>query len=316
MNNRSNHTGSDASAYTKPLSANTVKLNFTNKIAPTNLPPINQKYISPNVHPLVDFCLQNPSISESTVSNNQPHRIQPSLKKQLEDILKLSKSLVSLNPNVKENLREGDCVFLLSYVWFHRWKRHCESEGAEPTPSEISNWDLVQSSHIVHKNNYDYSNCKFELKESLVENKDYIVVTGEIWEALHCWWEGGPPLPRIILNSKADRGTAELSTLHSTLPHIPSNGAVVVNFIDLYPITPLSLIEAEKGDDYRINESTKALRISADALVTSPTARRNETIQVEQRCFICNGRSTVRCSKCHAIDYCGDECQRVSFNFM
>lgn len=80
--------------------------------------------------------------------------------------------------------------FLISLNWYSNWKKYVQySEEDEknqdfPQPKQIDNSDLLE---------------KDELKDNLVEDKDFIVVPSTIWIYLYDIYQGGPEIKRKVI---------------------------------------------------------------------------------------------------------------------
>ncbi|KAL6593371.1 hypothetical protein ACP70R_049026 [Stipagrostis hirtigluma subsp. patula] len=62
-------------------------------------------------------------------------------------------------------------------------------------PGAIDNSDLIDDD--THLGSY----MEFELHDTLVEGRDYILLPQQVWEKLHGWYGGGPTLPRKAINT-------------------------------------------------------------------------------------------------------------------
>ena len=298
----------------------------------------------PRLHPVFEHISNqtSPITTDESIGSitNQIHdsRVQPPPDKQLLDILALLKSSKNLDTiNLDGELSEGDYVFLISKDWFMKWRKFCESNGVSPYPDEINNWPMIDISPEATKTPYNFKECKFRLKQSLRENKHFFVLTGEMWEALHCWYGGGPPLPRKVL----------LDDLDSAPMRSPRDTDETRLYIDYYPeiincfsdaihrphphhtvgetaFTPVPPHDRQIKNISDLNDSnlnTTTTTTTADSIITTSnkaaltSSNNNNNGVTQNKCFTCGLNAPVHCSKCRAIHYCGVDCQKVSLQF-
>ncbi|KAJ8475633.1 hypothetical protein OPV22_019360 [Ensete ventricosum] len=112
--------------------------------------------------------------------------------------------------------KEGDTFFLITHRWWQRWldyvnqdmtsssvngsssygsHHHDSASSSAKRPSAIDNSDLIYDATS------EVSNVEFELHDTLVEGRDYILLPQQVWEKLHGWYGGGPTLPRKAINT-------------------------------------------------------------------------------------------------------------------
>ncbi|BBN05563.1 hypothetical protein MPTK1_3g14190 [Marchantia polymorpha subsp. ruderalis] len=111
-------------------------------------------------------------------------------------------------------VREGDTFYLISYRWWRLWLDYVDptdlssSEGGEALttftpgsfgpfskrPSSIENSDLV-----LDAPSSEDKKSEPDLKENLIEDRDYILLPEQVWMAFHKWYGGGPALPRKVI---------------------------------------------------------------------------------------------------------------------
>jgi hypothetical protein len=70
----------------------------------------------------------------------------------------------------------GTNMFLLSTLWWQRWKRFCEGDDSQGPPGPVDNSNLFQDE------------ASGVLKVALVDNQDYILVPEDIWDRLTSWY--------------------------------------------------------------------------------------------------------------------------------
>ncbi|KAE8722454.1 Ubiquitin carboxyl-terminal hydrolase 10 [Hibiscus syriacus] len=110
-------------------------------------------------------------------------------------------------------LKEGNLYFVVSSRWFRRWERYVgidaggnlnhssdsqhsdmDSSMVAEMPGPIDNSDIVQSG-----SGCDCKEDELQLRRTLMEGQDYVLVPQKVWEKLHEWYKGGPALPRKMI---------------------------------------------------------------------------------------------------------------------
>ncbi|KAL3692569.1 hypothetical protein R1sor_006220 [Riccia sorocarpa] len=119
-----------------------------------------------------------------------------------------------LTEAAERQVKEGDTFYLISHRWWRVWQDyvdttdHSSSDGGDPLtaftpgsfgtfskrPSSIENSDLVVDTPSSESQTSDP-----ELKENLVEDRDYILLPEQVWLTFHKWYGGGPALPRKVI---------------------------------------------------------------------------------------------------------------------
>lgn len=90
--------------------------------------------------------------------------------------------------------------YMLSKDWWDRWRAYVNEEGEHP--GKISNVDLITGKSWSEPLNW----LDVSLKETIQENKDFILVNSSVWESLRLWYGGGPEIDIFIVgNEKDDR---------------------------------------------------------------------------------------------------------------
>ncbi|KAK8512013.1 hypothetical protein V6N12_074697 [Hibiscus sabdariffa] len=166
-----------------------------------------------------------------------------------------NKIVTDLRNESERNLKEGNLYFVVSARWFRRWERYVgidadknlnqnrssgsrhsngvSSLGAE-RPGPIDNSDIIENG-----GDCDCKENETQLRRMLMEGHDYVLVPQGVWEKLHQWYGGGPPLPRKMI----------------------VQGVYHRNFdVEVYPLC-LNLIDSR-------DESRSILRLSRKASVT------------------------------------------------
>ncbi|CAI0439894.1 unnamed protein product [Linum tenue] len=112
------------------------------------------------------------------------------------------------------NSKEGDEFFLITQRWWQHWieyvnldqqnstnegssvlNNHSDSVSSSKRPAGIDNSDLIYDS-ASHDDN-----ISVEIHDSLLEGRDYVLLPQDVWNQLHSWYGGGPPLARKVISS-------------------------------------------------------------------------------------------------------------------
>ncbi|OMO79890.1 Peptidase C19, ubiquitin carboxyl-terminal hydrolase 2 [Corchorus capsularis] len=127
------------------------------------------------------------------------------------------KKIVSDLRNESElNLKEGNLYFVISSRWFRRWEKYVGIEADENSlgnqsydpqrlnggvasaaaerPGPIDNSDI-----ILNGIDCDSNEKEIQIRKSLQEGQDYVLVPQAVWEKLYEWYKGGPALPRKMI---------------------------------------------------------------------------------------------------------------------
>eukprot|EP01118_Nematostelium_gracile_P016981 TRINITY_DN7131_c0_g1_i1.p1 TRINITY_DN7131_c0_g1~~TRINITY_DN7131_c0_g1_i1.p1 ORF type:complete len:918 (-),score=273.75 TRINITY_DN7131_c0_g1_i1:43-2796(-) len=90
-------------------------------------------------------------------------------------------------------IQMGQTWYLVNSRWWKSWKEYVAYEiynyGNGAPPSEINNENLIEPG------------TDGKLKKSCMEPIDFIVVSEEMWDTLHCWYGGGPAMPRYVIQT-------------------------------------------------------------------------------------------------------------------
>eukprot|EP01035_Chromulina_nebulosa_P036907 gene36907-49791_t len=103
---------------------------------------------------------------------------------------------------------------------------------------------------------------------------DAVALPEYVWVALVSWYSGGPPVNQLSNNKPYQ---------------LLTNREVIEKY---YP-----LLLSSPGDDAMGKSPAK----SKESLAPSPSTF----------CFMCHAKSSMRCSKCSLVFYCGKECQGI-----
>ncbi|XP_053360263.1 ubiquitin carboxyl-terminal hydrolase 11 [Clarias gariepinus] len=93
----------------------------------------------------------------------------------------------------EQELRLGDCWYLVSRRWFGLWSEYVKSgdQNSPSFPGKINNVDLFEDLD------------SYRLKERLVEHEDFILVPAEAWRKLLSWYgleEDQPAIERKVID--------------------------------------------------------------------------------------------------------------------
>lgn len=139
-------------------------------------------------------------------------------------------------------LKENQVIYLIEFGWFCRMKQHDENISGCTFNEEINNWPLIcNGSQLQTRGRYDYDTCIYDLDPDIEQNRDFIIVSENIWTALRSWYGGGPPLPRqVISRTNGPRKTLEL---------------------DLFPLSLLCMQGVKRISTYSSSTNTASLDI-------------------------------------------------------
>lgn len=183
----------------------------------------------------------HPTSHDEPVSINPSNaNVRPPPSKQLQDII----SLLGNAANV-DFASEGDLLFLVDLKWWQLWRAFCDSRG--PEPSAINNWDLIDEDGIfIEKENAvdAYRSYRFLLKRGLQDGVHFRLLNQPAWDALLCWYGGGPALPRLVKSNQAASSSYAYTDLYTSLmTNDPTRGTNSRLYVDYWPEHPLSFDE-------------------------------------------------------------------------
>ncbi|MCO5551512.1 hypothetical protein L7F22_005016 [Adiantum nelumboides] len=141
-------------------------------------------------------------------------------------------------------VKEGDKFFLVTFRWWKQWSDYVRQEGSscdgsEPGPVYRSNASEENSTVPQRPASIDNSDLviqlkredDIELRETLLENHDYMLLPEPIWIAFQTWYGGGPPVARTVINTGSvqdDRLAVEVYPLHIRLTVSPNGSQLTV----------------------------------------------------------------------------------------
>ncbi|XP_062111877.1 ubiquitin carboxyl-terminal hydrolase 5 isoform X2 [Humulus lupulus] len=111
--------------------------------------------------------------------------------------------------------KEGDTFYLITQRWWQHWieyvnqdqpnnpndasslSEHCDSVGSSTLkkPAGIDNSDLI--SEVASED----SSAGIDIRDTLLEGRDYVLLPQEVWNQLYTWYGGGPTLARKVISS-------------------------------------------------------------------------------------------------------------------
>lgn len=141
-------------------------------------------------------------------------------------------------------VKEGDKFFLVTFRWWKQWSDYVHqegssSDGSEPGPVYRSNASEDNSTVPQRPASIDNSDLviqlkredDIELRETLLENHDYMLLPEQIWVAFQKWYGGGPPVARTVINTGSvqdDRLAVEVYPLRIRLTVSPNGSQLTV----------------------------------------------------------------------------------------
>ena len=97
---------------------------------------------------------------------------------------------------MKQNIRDGSRWYIIEYDWLQRWKEYSNSAWEDDDPGPIANDLLLEDNEnivYVEKEDSAFKDCYTKvLKDGLRENRDYYIVSPEIWNYLQAIYWGDP----------------------------------------------------------------------------------------------------------------------------
>jgi hypothetical protein len=216
------------------------------------------------------------------------------------------KQLADVNVLLEQNSNQpSDVIFLVDLKWWSAWELYASLKSTKE-PGQIKNDNLVVSET---SSSDPYIKCKFKLKQGIIEGRDFVRLPPEAWEALRSWYGGGPPLPRLLMND-----TQELELWPAIIPSIES-AMCGGETLRLHQTIPLEGAAIHRVKSFGFNDCGGAGNLPADTNVIRSQTASNSAPEQQKVCFVCKNQSTLRCSKCSAVNYCGRLCQTVHWKF-
>ncbi|CAI9100996.1 OLC1v1038210C1 [Oldenlandia corymbosa var. corymbosa] len=100
-----------------------------------------------------------------------------------------------LSRKADSEVREGSTYYVLSTKWYLNWKKYTEQPvGLWPSssPGPIDNSDIIVSDQSSNAEDP-------QLRGTLLERRDYVLLSEEAWGRLYSWYEGGPVIARKMI---------------------------------------------------------------------------------------------------------------------
>ncbi|KAK1351937.1 hypothetical protein POM88_053818 [Heracleum sosnowskyi] len=140
-----------------------------------------------------DMLMDNGSLIAAAAISPSPHQ-------QKQIIENLTNNSIS---------RPAYLFFLVSNRWFTEWKKYT-GFGAYPDDEVLPEPHLIISDAADRPGPIDNSNIvstgsnsegeDLQLLDNLEEERDYVLVSQDVWEKLFEWYKGGPVLPRKMIS--------------------------------------------------------------------------------------------------------------------
>jgi len=311
---------------------------------------------------------------EDSVETEVGPGVRPTQSKQKNDIDKLLQQR-----GVDAGLEPNSVWFLLNKEWWDLWRAYVNAAttalaapsssterksfaaaatSALAVPPGIDNWKLTtfstdetatdeeKSTYRALRQSCRYSTCSLHLRQGLVENVDFVALPRDAWEALHTWYGGGPPLPRLAVAEKDTSPAFEsISTLDEAITTADQNQNESTNFnplkltskINLYPAKPPTVSEllglgsglgrSPGGSSVMLGgSSTDALLSTSGGEVSCieeivfndcglSVKGKKGNIKTGDSCFVCRKYSYSSCKRCKAVHYCSESCQIAHWKY-
>lgn len=115
----------------------------------------------------------------------------------------------------ESNTKDGDTFYLLTQRWWQHWIEYVnqdQSNNMNDGPSLSENCDsagstalkrpsVIDNSNLIYDSASEESSAGFEIHDTLLEGRDYVLLPYEVWNQLYVWYGGGPTLPRKVISS-------------------------------------------------------------------------------------------------------------------
>jgi hypothetical protein len=312
-----------ASAKKVPKSRQTIELRFTDSLHLKDVCEPSCIDVNENVVDLVDDSIS--SVMESL----QLSAVRPPPTKQYIDMKLLLPPLDSKDQDI---ISQKYC-FVISAKWLRSWEAHVSGnscDGPAVEPAEIDNWPLLDDANRLEKS-YSYYKCSFPLRRGLRESVDFVCLPPEAWEALRSWYGGGPPLPRRYSEPQstpaADEATMRIPDLWPSDPpsvfgileddsttSAVARPTAAVNGAPALIRRSVSTVFNDCGSG-GVQDDTQNTQRSADLMANERGSYETSAVSPKKVCFVCKKSSTMRCSKCSAVNYCTRDCQRAHWKY-
>uniref|UniRef100_A0A7N0U8U8 Ubiquitinyl hydrolase 1 n=1 Tax=Kalanchoe fedtschenkoi TaxID=63787 RepID=A0A7N0U8U8_KALFE len=133
--------------------------------------------------------------------------------------------------------KEGDTFYLITHRWWQSWLEYVNQEHPVMTSngslideghdssssSEVRRPLSIDNSDLILDSALEDSTTEIELRSSLVEGRDYILLPHGVWNQLYLWYGGGPVLARKVIDSGLSQTelSVEVYPLHLQLLVLP-----------------------------------------------------------------------------------------------
>ncbi|KAG2549747.1 hypothetical protein PVAP13_9KG261500 [Panicum virgatum] len=146
----------------------------------------------------------------------------------------------ALTREAEENVKDGDLRYLVSKSWWMEWQRYvgfvsCDENGTDQLPQATNRPGQIDNSKLVSAETISGSE-EPELRRTLIDGEDYILVPQQVWRRLLQWYKGGPEISRKVVFGN------------------PTHKDYIV---DVYPLC-LKLIDGRDNSEQNIRISRKA----------------------------------------------------------
>uniref|UniRef100_K3WVW9 Ubiquitin carboxyl-terminal hydrolase n=1 Tax=Globisporangium ultimum (strain ATCC 200006 / CBS 805.95 / DAOM BR144) TaxID=431595 RepID=K3WVW9_GLOUD len=204
-------------------------------------------------------------------------------------------------------LQVGDKRFIISAKWWERWCQFvsydddsASSSGTlvNAAPSKINNMPLL---HISSDTKLDEL-MGGPLRSQLKENYHYVLLPQEVWDALLCWYGGGPTIARFVM----EVGDPTLGNSFKQVQVYPEQADIEADAL----VAP--------GEKIKVNASSQSGKMSPSGVKSSVQRKPVPASPlIPKICGAC--RSTTgplkRCGSCQLIWYCGAACQTSHWKY-
>ncbi|KAL4187332.1 hypothetical protein AMTRI_Chr09g18480 [Amborella trichopoda] len=115
--------------------------------------------------------------------------------------------------SAESNLKEGASFYVLSNRWWRSWQEYVGQDArSDLNEGNFSHWEYAKKASSVialRPGSIDNTDLvidvmdeggEMELRRSLEEGHDYVLVPDDVWKQLFEWYKGGPVLPRKMIS--------------------------------------------------------------------------------------------------------------------
>lgn len=133
----------------------------------------------------------------------------------------------------KSTFKVGDVCYILSMKWFQLWLNYVQQSNASSSnkpPGRIDNSDIVSKQQ---DDEVSVLTGFVRLRDNIVEDIDYVVLTSEAWRTLFLWYGGAPVIERSI--------SRDFTAVPKPKPKLVSSKSTIQlgardYMVDLYPL--------------------------------------------------------------------------------